>query len=99
MHALYLHPKKKDVELAVLQADRYKCEEVEEEPEPEKPVKPVICPKCGKKSPFDAVYCSNCSSILDEKRAIEMHEEKNAEEARLKEADRIENGKACRIAS
>jgi site-specific recombinase XerD/ribosomal protein L40E len=74
MPATYLHLSGGDVEAKLLAIHGIKQEEKEEVMDK---TKTKDCPRCGKKNPFDAKYCSSCSLILDTLTALRFEEDKD----------------------
>lgn len=67
MPAVYIHISGDDVEKKMLAS--YGIVEEEEE-HTEENLKPIECPRCKTKNPYDAKYCSTCSMLLDQLTAI-----------------------------
>ncbi|MBP1908285.1 site-specific integrase [Methanolobus bombayensis] len=72
MPATYIHLSGEDVEKKVLASygiieDETKKERME--------LKPIECPRCKTKNPYDAKYCSTCSMVLDAETAMELDNE------------------------
>ncbi|WP_305064692.1 site-specific integrase [Methanococcoides sp.] len=68
MPAVYIHMSGDDVEKKMLAS--YGIIEDEEEHR-EEHLKPIECPRCKTKNPYDSKYCSTCSMILDMKTALD----------------------------
>lgn len=75
MPATYLHLSGKDVEDKILAINGIKPIEKEEEEEIKTSIK--TCTRCRTDNPFDAIYCRNCSMILDQEKAISIEKDKS----------------------
>jgi ribosomal protein L40E len=72
MPATYIHLSGDDVEKKVLASYGI----IEDETEKEKmELKPIECPRCKTKNPYDAKYCSTCSMVLDAETTMELDNE------------------------
>jgi len=72
MPATYIHLSGDDVEKKVLASYGI----VEDETKKEKmELKPIECPRCKTKNPYDAKYCSTCSMVLDAETAMKFDNE------------------------
>jgi site-specific recombinase XerD len=67
----YSHLISADVNDAILKAHGIKTEE-----EIESKLKPKQCPRCKAINPQDHLFCKNCSSVLDEKTAVALDEQR-----------------------
>ncbi|APH38214.1 tyrosine-type recombinase/integrase [Methanohalophilus halophilus] len=74
MPATYLHLSGEDVDKRVLSIHGIVPDE--DKPEKDETLKPRECPRCGKKNPADAKYCSQCSLVLDAKTAMNLKEDR-----------------------
>lgn len=71
MPATYIHLSGEDVEKKLLATNGIIEDEVQEAKEE---LKPIECPRCKTKNPYDAKYCSQCSLVLDQKTALTLDE-------------------------
>jgi len=73
MAKVYVHLSGRDLEKAMLEKIAGVRLEEEESKEPQA-LEPKICPRCGAKNPFDALYCYKCALVLDNQVAAKLHE-------------------------
>jgi|GEM_PF-2054558 len=82
MPSVYINPTKKDVKNKLLKIHN---REPEEEPVHIESTAPKKCPSCKMENPFDATYCSFCSTVLDPKVAAKMTVEATKKERELQD--------------
>lgn len=82
MPAVYIHPEDEEIKELVLSADGMPVKPKDVVIKQE--FKPIICPNCDTENAADAKYCSKCSKILDEKVAMEVQEEREADMNEMK---------------
>jgi site-specific recombinase XerD len=89
MPSKYIHVQQKEVDKKILLSDGYTPEEITEEQKPEISTKPIKC-ACGQLNPFDSPRCSHCTTILNEKLAMETREQEIEAERQKMEALKAE---------
>jgi len=86
MASIYVHLSGRDVEKALLEKVAGVKIEEEEEKKPSK-LEPKICPRCGWENVPEALYCSGCGLVLDEKMAFKIREK---EEEKTETIEKLE---------
>jgi integrase len=71
MPATYIHIAGRDVDKKMLALHGVIEDDTEEQVQE---LKPIECPRCKTKNPYDAKYCSTCSMVLDAETAIKLDE-------------------------
>lgn len=77
MPEIYINTTQKEMEKEILGKAGIETEEEIERRKSEVDTSPKKCPRCGKENPFDSIYCSTCSFVLDTKTALELQETSN----------------------
>jgi len=71
MPATYIHIAGRDVDKKMLALHGVIEDDTEEQVQE---LKPIECPRCKTKNPYDTKYCSTCSMVLDAETAIKLDE-------------------------
>ncbi|ADN36793.1 integrase family protein [Methanolacinia petrolearia DSM 11571] len=73
MPEVYVHLSGGDIERKMLENAGL----IDEDQKQEKTLEPVICPRCKTSNPSSALYCTNCSMVLNQEGAIDVEESIN----------------------
>lgn len=75
MPATYLHLSGADIEKKILAKNGIIEDDRKEQ---EEKLRPIDCPRCGKRNPVGAKFCMTCSLVLDSGTAIKFEEDKES---------------------
>ena len=87
MASVYVHLSGRDIEKALLKKVAGVKVEEEEEKKPSK-LEPKICPRCGWENVPEALYCSGCGLVLDERMAFKIREEEEEKTETIEKLER-----------